>query len=439
MALCLLLASAKVEAAEPTGTPAVETDPKEGTWPEAIGPFAIESRDGQSRLQIGFAGQLLYQMDGRDTGGAERTLRHSVDVRRLRETLKGSAASERFTFALQLSTLYGALELIDLYLNYAFLPDIQIRLGQMKVPFTRYRMMSFSRLTFVDWALVKSYFGAERQRGVVLHNGLTKQRRIAYALGLFTGQNARAAAAVGLARATGEPVENPSDLVDPAAMERIHPEIALHLSYNHNDIDTAIDTDLEGGPLRFSVGVSGAYDTRPDPLVDFSFRLAPEVLFKAYGFSFFSAFYSGFADRGGVGLDQQHAMSGLLVQLSYLLWGRLEISARFAFVDLDDDVLRQSRNRADDRMTVLQGELDALRAREWDSGLEAAIADRETALSDLGKRGTLNRDQELTFGLNVFIIGTSLRWQSDVSWLQREYVDGNRDDIRLRSQITLQF
>jgi phosphate-selective porin OprO/OprP len=379
-------------------------DEKEPKPPEAIGPFLVKSPSKTSSLRFGFAAQLLYQLDSVDNGpDADRDVEHAFKLRRLRMSLSGVALTEDFSYALQLSTNPGNLELVDLYLNYRFTKDIQIRLGQFKIPFTRYRMMSFSRLTFVDWALVTKYFGAERQRGFAVHNGYTKQPRFAYVLGVFTGQNARASHGVGLAEAFGATVDNPSDLVDPAAMEAAHPEVGLHLSYNHGGIDTATDTDLKGGPLRFSAGVSGANDLRPDPIRDFSYRVAFEVLIKTHGLSVFAAFYSGFAARDGNHQDQQHAMLGMLAQLSYLVWSRLEFSGRYALVDIDDDLREQSRNSAE------------------------------------GQAGDLNREQELTFGVNVYIIGASLRWQNDLSWIYREGEDRNRDDLRFRSQLTLQF
>jgi hypothetical protein len=237
-------------------------------------------------------------------------------------------------------------------------------------------------------------------------------------------------------------VDNPSALVDPAAFEGVHPEVAVHLSYNHNQIDTTIDTDLEGGPLRFSVGVSGAYDIRPEPMVDFSYRVAPELLLKAYGLSLSSVFYAGFAERGN-GLRHQPAMLGMLAEVSYILWRRLELSGRYAFVDIDDDVLGQSRDRAQSQVAAIRGDIDDLRAAEVDpvrrTELDNDIAALEDDITALEKVGAVDRDHELTFGINVFIIGTSLRWQNDLSWLFRETANGDRDDFRFRSQLTLQF
>ena len=101
----------------------------------------------------------------------------------------------------------------------------------------------------MDWAITSTAFGAERQRGFTLHNA--RDKAISYAVGVYTGENVRSSAAMGLAQAYGESPGNQSDLVDPAKPERIHPEIVAHFAYN-------------------SIALSAAYDMRPDPYNDIS-------------------------------------------------------------------------------------------------------------------------------------------------------------------------
>lgn len=79
--------------------------------------------------------------------------------------------------------------MLDFYFNYKLRGPHQARLGQVKVPFTRYRIQSFQQLTFVDWAIVSKAFGAERQMGFALHNGYEKPSRYGYVIGIFSGQN----------------------------------------------------------------------------------------------------------------------------------------------------------------------------------------------------------------------------------------------------------
>jgi hypothetical protein len=82
--------------------------------------------------------------------------------------------------------------------------DYQLRIGQCKVPFTRFRIQSFQRLTFADWPIVTKFFGGERQIGVTLHNGYEDPPVRAYVVGLLSGVNARASHGIGIATVYGE-------------------------------------------------------------------------------------------------------------------------------------------------------------------------------------------------------------------------------------------
>ena len=89
--------------------------------------------------------------------------------------------------------------------------------------------------------MVTRYFGAERQIGLVMHNGYEKHGAFEYEVGVFTGVNARKSHATGLASIFGEELANPSDLYDPAAPADLHPEVvtgdptldALHAEGDH--------------------------------------------------------------------------------------------------------------------------------------------------------------------------------------------------------------
>ncbi len=423
-----------------------KSDGAKRKWPDKIGPFALENETSQSSIGFGFAAQGQFQLDSLDQGPEEdRSDEYTFRFRRMRPSLQGSALTDHLTYKLQLNTAPGALELVDLFIDYRFLTHVRVRLGQSNVPFTRYRWGSFTKLTLVDWAITARAFGSERQRGVTLHNGVKMGTPVTYALGVYSGENARKSNAMGVADVYGERPGNQSDLANPAEPGGVHPEIAAFLAYNYGDIDTSIDTDLEGGPLRFSVAFSAAYDIRPDPYVDFSHRLAPEFLLKVHGFSLASVLYVGFTENLDDPFSYRHAMSGALVQASYIALNRLELAVRYAFVSTGKDILNESQERAQTEIDSLEQEIarirsvdttgDPIRADE----LAQRASDLESDIGELEEVGTLGSDHELTLGFNVFIIGTSLRWQTDVSWLRHAYTSGDRNDVRMRTQLTLAF
>jgi len=389
--------------------------PDAAQWPDRIGPFEFESDDGLSSIRPGLSLQLLFSYENEQASSAGRQNSASIQSRRIRPTLKGHIHGDDISYYLHLSTNVGSLELIDLYFDFRIVPDVVIRVGQCKIPFTRYRIMSFKNLTFPDWPSVTEYFGAERQMGLSLHNGYEKQKEFAYVIGAYTGQNARAAHTTELAHTYGMSVSNPSDLTDPAPPDEFHPELAGHFSYNYGGIDTKTDTDWNGGKVRFSLGISAAWDIRPVRYVDIAQRIAPEFLLKVSNISFFTAFYAGFVQDTYLGSvsDPAPAVMGALVQTSYLFIKRVEISARYAYVDTNNEILEDARMRA--------------------------TADADIAPEDLDKIGVVNQEHEAALGINFYIIGTNLKLQTDVSWLGTRLVHEERDDVRVRSQLTLAF
>ncbi|NOZ01268.1 MAG: hypothetical protein GXP54_05190 [Deltaproteobacteria bacterium] len=343
-------------------------------------------------------------------------------LRRLRPVLCGNLGTRSLTFKLHFSVLPDDLEIMDAFLNFRATDDLRVRAGIFKVPFSRYRIQSFQRLTLVDWAITSGYFGAERQVGFAFHNGYEKPAPIEYEVGVFTGQNTRASHAVKLSGIYGETAPNRSDLTGPDPYDGLHPEIVAHVAYNSGGIDTLTDTDFTGGPVRYSVGVSTAWDIRPERAQDLAFRLAPEFLLKAYGFSMSVFANLGLVQMGDGMDDTRPGLLGAQAQASYLIAGRYELAMRYAFLQVLDALRSDARDRAD--------------------AIIAGVADPDEK-SDLERRyskaGDLKRRHELSVGINVYIIGNQLKWQSDFAWLPRTTASGTFNDIRFRTQVQLAF
>jgi hypothetical protein len=390
-----------------------------------VGSFTVTSDDGDWQLRLGLATQLQYRLDATDVDLSEdRATEDRVIARRVRPTLRGHLVTRDLGYYLHLSAAPGGVELMDLYVDYAVRPSLRARIGQWKIPFTRFRIASFKDLTLVDWPIATAYFGAERQMGVALHNGYERTPRgLEYEAGVFSGVNARAAHAVGLSRLHGEAVESPSDLADPAPPASIHPELVAHAAYNLGGIDASSDTDWTGGPLRLSAGLSAAWDLDPDPAADLSLRLAPEVLAKLRQLSLGLVLYLGFARRGGSVTEQRLAMMGALAQLSYLFAQRLELAARYSVIQIDARVADSARERADG---LIYAETD--------------IERREALMAQYRDAGKARREHEATLGVNLYLIGRSLKLQTDFSWLAHDEAGGGRrHDLRFRSQLQLAF
>jgi len=376
----------------------------------AIGPIQIYNADSSSYLRFQFTGQFRTYLENNDSfDDNDRSYNTFTKFRRIRLTLKGYLLKPELTYKLHLSTAPSSLELMDLYLNYKINPAVQIRYGQFKTPFTRYRIQSFQRLTFTDWAIVTKYFGSERQMGLAAHNGFEKPPRWGYVIGVFTGVNARASHGIGIAEIYQVDVSNPSDLTDPAPTGKYHPEVVGHVSFNSEGIDLQSDSDPEKGPLRYSFGLSSAYDFEPEKYLEFSLKAVAETLVKYRGISLAAVGYIGNTD-----LDKDSkkelAMSGGLVQTAYRLNKSYELSLRYALVDFKDVLLNSARN-------YIAGVNEI-------EGSEVVLAYRE---------------EELTLGFNLYFAEHNLKIQNDVGWLRHIYDDDTIGDFVLRSQIQISF
>ncbi len=390
-------------------------------WPSRIGPFQLKSQNGRNVLAIGFAGQLQGELLFTDVGDDEQENSANPKLRRIRLTLGGSFLSKHLKYCLQLSTAPKSLEIMDFYLEYRFLRHLRLRVGQYKIPFTNHRAGSFKARSFVDWSILVPGFGSERQLGMHLHNDGSAASGFFYAFGVYIGQNARRAHNRLYARTWGESLSNPSDLSDPAPLERIHPEFVVRLTYKTADISTKHDADFTGGKPRAAFTLGLAWDLDPTHYREQSLRGVAEVLFKARYSSLYAALYVA-SGRKDSQLSQRFAMLGALWQTSYLIKRRYQLAMRYALVHFDGTLLNSARRRA--------GELISA---ETDPVL------RDALVSQYSSAGTIQREHTVTLGFNIYLIGDYLKIQLDLSWLGHERAAGLLHDIRSRLQLQLTF
>jgi len=399
----------------------------------SIGPFELSNADSSSRIRFQFAGQLRVDFESQDQDADKcRTEELFMKARRLRPSMTVNLLKPSLSFRLHLSTAPKSLELMDFYFNYKVARHLQFRYGQYKVPFTRYRIQSFQRLTFVDWAIVTESFGAERQMGFALHNGYETPPKWGYALGVFTGVNARASHTVYLPKIYGENIVNPSNLADPGPQAKFHPELFLYLSHNANSIRVQSDTDEKRGGFRYSAGLSAAWDLDPTAYQDLQIRLAPEFLIKYQGLSIFTVGYAGFVEIGEPARTDL-AMVGGLFQAAYRINNRYEISVRYAVVDFKNVIVNDAYDRAQRLIDEAEDILDTATVKEF------AQQSLDDITARYGNAGQILHEQEIRLGFNIYIIGHSLKWQNDLGWLQHSRREGTRTDYIVRSQFQLTF
>ena len=388
----------------------------------SLGPFELRSKNGQHALQIGLATQvrLTYTNSGA-VDDAPRQQDLAIEVRRLRPMLRGSFLAERVEMFLHLNTTPGAIELLDLFSQFNFHPQVSLRVGQFKLPYTRYRLQYFTQLLFTDWSILSRYLGAERQLGAALHNGYERGAGFEYAVGVFSGINARRAHGVGLGLVYGEKLPNPSDLTELQPPTTFHPELALRIGYSSRGLRPETPADFERGPARFGVSMSATYDFRPSRYLDFALRLAPELQLKVRGLSLHTVSYVTFFQGDGGARDLRTAFYGVLAHAGYRLHPQWELALRYGLVLSTEALRSDAKTRA--------------------TGLIAAAAptSAEAVRQQYGAAGTLEQDQELLLAANYYLVGNGLKFQVEAGWLHQVISAASLDGARLRLQAQVAF
>ena len=385
----------------------------------AIGPFELANKDSTASLQVQFAAQLradLYTSDG-----AEDKL--TMEARRIRLSLSGFLASPELTYKTQLSFAPNSNELLDIYVNYAYCYCMQFRFGQFKVPFTEYRLGSFQNLTLADWSIATRYFGAERQMGFAVHNGYRNVYGRGYTFGVFTGVNARASHAVGIPVIYGEKISNPSDLSEKTSKMKFHPELIGKLSYRYKP---------EGGKFDAGGALSAAWDIDPTDYQDFSIRLAPEILVTYNRFTVNGLGYFGFVDMHDPSITKL-GVTGYLLELKGRVTDKIDLSARYTKIDIEDFLSADARTRAQDIIDRASSDYQLYPSPYT-----------ETLLAEISKQyanaGDLKNIQEFTAGVSYMLIRHHLKWQNDFVLNREENIsDVSEDEIHIRSQFQLVF
>ena len=378
---------------------------------DGLGKMEVVSANGQDSLRFMFTAQLRTVYEDLDGGpDAPRSTSEEVVLQRVRPILQGRFLERKLSFALQLNTGPTQLELLDLYLDYAFSSELRVRAGQLKVPFTRHRLGSFSRLTFVDWSAAARFFGAERQLGLMVHGDPPSAGGLEYAVGAFAGTNVRSAFERGPSRIYGAPLPNPSDLSDPAAPSQLHPELVGRVGWRHGEDRFDSDSDAAGGPPRVTAGLSVAHDFAPEVGRDFATRVAPEVLLKLYHVSLGAVGYAAFF-KPSTGRGQALGALGAQAQASFRPFAVAEVALRYSYVEV----------------------LGTLRddAKAW------AAAQAEGVVT--GRPGALEHQHDLTVALNGYLVGDQLKVQAEYGLgLSRRSGVGRTDHVVL-TQLQVAF
>ena len=408
--------------AEPSTTSIAETDidiPEDRTLPTRLGPVRIKVGKTDDWIGIGFATQMEFEYDQQfATGGFPSDNKETLEFRRIRFTLSSSFIEGRIRSRFQINLTPSAFELIDMWFSFTRFKFATFRIGQFKIPYDRYRAQSFAALSFVDWAPTTRMFGSERQIGgeLLASGGFLD---LEYAIGLFSGVNARAAHGVGITEVYGEVPQSASDLGFGEVVSAFHPEIAARVARNFGEINTDSNSDvLRTDHLRHSLGFGFTWDARPEATEDLGIRLSAEWLGKIRGVHINAVTYLAWY-RPWEGGKNLFGPLGFMVESGYrfnLMW---ELALRWSFTYLTPWLRSDARG---------YGEFQVMNA-----------TDPAQAMLQYGRNGDQTTNQDLALAGTSHIIGNSLKVIGELAWQQQLWNTGRRNGLRLNFQLQLLF
>lgn len=247
-------------------------------------------------------------------------------IRRARLVFQGNARGPSLTYYLQLSfsnldnEADLRLPLRDAYMTWSGARDLNVRVGQMKVPFSRQRVVSSSALQMVDRSIVVSELNLDRDVGVqIFSKDLFGTGRLGYAVGLFGGEGrnrlGRSAGLLYTARVEAWPFGAFDDLAEGDVRRGERLRMAFGASVGHNQ-----NTNRP----RSTIGT-------PYPAGDVDYTHAGiDLTVKWRGWSLASEAMSRAADESdGLGPASRSGW-GAFVQAGYMVSSRTELSGRYS-------------------------------------------------------------------------------------------------------------
>jgi len=408
--------------AEPSTTSLAEAEadvPDDRKLPMRLGPVRIKIGKTDDWIGVGFATQLQFEYDQQFEGaGFPKQSIEKLEFRRIRTTLSSSFIDGRIRSRFQINLTPSAFELIDMWFAFTRFKFATFRVGQFKIPYDRYRAQSFAALSLVDWAPTTTMFGSERQVGAEML-GIGGFLKAEYAIGIFSGTNARASHGVGITEVYGEVPRNASDFGFGEVVSEFHPELVARAAKNFGKINTDTNSDTSGSKeLRHSLGFGIAWDARPNATQDLGLRLSAEWLGKIRHIHMnvvsYLAWYKPW--QGGKIL---YGPMGFMAETGYrfsLMW---ELALRYSMTYLTPWLRSDARS---------YGVFQIMNA-----------TDPAAAMQQYGQNGEQTTTNELALAGTSHIIGNSLKVVAEAAWEAQRWEAGRLNGFRFNLQLQFLF
>jgi hypothetical protein len=256
--------------------------------------LTFKSTDGKFSLALGLRGMFLYQLkNDPNADPGEPISTQEIMIRRARVTLVGNMWHPKNKYQVELAVSpkdekvddEGDLTqtpLLTWQNTFAQLRDLEVRVGQYKIPYSRERVISSSKLAMVDRTAANKQFNLDRDIGIDIGSkDLFGAGVMQYNLGIYAGEG-RGRFEPGdfgmmyLGRINFTPMGTFNDY-EQQDFDRGAPRLSVGAAYAFVDQPTGAKNILDGAP------VDAVYNHH---------NLTADVMFKVSGFSTEGAFFS---------------------------------------------------------------------------------------------------------------------------------------------------
>jgi hypothetical protein len=230
------------------------------TWDKGL---AFASADEKFELKLALRSQLRFEVFRSLEDGAETEARFYIP--RLRLQIEGHAFGDenRYKVEVGLGDRGSFAFAKDFYLDRK-IGGFWLRMGQWKRPFSRQELTSDFSQNFNERSIANEFAGAGRDLGIALHNDYERSPEgLEWVVAVVNGFNGGAdrprltttcdqdPATMEIDCSVGAPTTVPTDF---------SPAVVVRAAYNKGKVKGYTEGDLDGGPLRWSVGANYKID-----------------------------------------------------------------------------------------------------------------------------------------------------------------------------------
>ncbi|MBA3464069.1 MAG: hypothetical protein H0T46_29205 [Deltaproteobacteria bacterium] len=306
------------------------------------GGFFIRSDDGKYSLKITGRAQPYLNItrnSAANPGDPDDRIvdwRSNFEVRRARLVFDGKLHGKNLTYKLQTDFGKGVVSVRDIHFDVRLEKDVWVRVGQWKRPFSRQQITSSGRQELSDRSITDRAFGAGRDVGIAIRNDYEKSPDLEWIVGVFNG---RGEAPVLAGTVTTDPMTGMGTIGTTSNTNvptKFRPAIVGRVGINRNGLKGYTEADLEGGPMRFGVGLSAWLEGDFDDDKKSNQKLQADYIVKAQGFSTTGGVYA-MTDQEAIAdtsiTDAETSLVGFHAQAGYMLNKNWQGAARYSYVN----------------------------------------------------------------------------------------------------------